>query len=221
MWWGPFSGVNEAVLDRVAAGSVVKRYQPGEVVFHQGDQAHTLYVVQSGRFEVEVSTPDAETLQLRIHGQGDHFGEIPLLDARLKRTGTVRAIEPSSALLVNAEMFAELRRSDPGVDRALVVSLCDLVALLTQERTDHAFLPADRRLAKRLFALAEIYSSPSGTDVDHVSIPVTQEHFATAVGSTRPTINRLLGELAAKGIIQRSRNRIVVVDRRQLRLLAN
>jgi CRP/FNR family transcriptional regulator, cyclic AMP receptor protein len=221
MRWGPFSGVNSTVLERVAAGSVVKKFAAGEIVFHQGDRAHTLYVVQTGRFEVEVSTPEAETLQLRIHVPGDHFGEIPLLDSRLVRTGTVRAIEPSSALMVNAEMFAELRQSDPAIDRALITALCDLVVLLTQERSDHTFLTTDRRLAKRLLALSEIYSSPTGGDNEKVSIPVTQEHFATAVGSTRPTINRMLGELAAKGIIERSRNRIIVVDKRQLRLLAN
>ncbi len=209
------------MLERVASSSVVKKFAAGEVVFYQGDAAHTLYVVQTGRFEVEVATPEAETLQLRIHVPGDHFGEIPLLDSRLTRTGTVRAIEPSSALLVNAEMFAELRLSDPGIDRALIASLCDLVVVLTQERSDHTFLPTDRRLAKRLLALTEIYSSPQATDDEHVSIPVTQEHFATAVGSTRPTINRMLGELAAKGVIERSRNRIVVIDRRQLKSLAN
>jgi CRP/FNR family transcriptional regulator, cyclic AMP receptor protein len=220
MRWGPFSAVSPAVLERVAAGSVVKKFQTGEIVFHQGDPAHTLYVVQSGRFEVEVSTPEAETMQLRIHIPGDHFGEIPLLDSRLTRTGTVRAIEPSTALMVNAEMFAELRRSDPAIDKALIKSLCDLVVMLTQERSDYTFLPTDRRLAKRLLALAEIYSSPTGGEDQPVSIPVTQEHFATAVGSTRPTINRMLGELAAKGVIERSRNRIVIVDRHQLRLLA-
>jgi CRP/FNR family transcriptional regulator, cyclic AMP receptor protein len=221
MRWGPFSAVGPVMLDRVLTGSVVKTFRAGEIVFHQGDRAHTLYVVQTGRFEVEVSTAEAETLQLRIVVPGDHFGEIPLLDSRLNRTGTVRAIEPSSALMVNADMFGELRRSDPAIDRALITSLCDLVVVLTQERTDDAFLPTDRRLAKRLLELAEIYSSPTAALDDPVSIPGTQEHFATAVGSTRPTVNRLLGELAAKGAIERSRNRITVLDRRMLRMLAN
>jgi CRP/FNR family transcriptional regulator, cyclic AMP receptor protein len=221
MWWGPFSRIDPTMLDRVASTSVVKKFASGDVVFFQGDEAHSMYVVQSGRFEVEVATPEAETLQLRIHVPGDHFGEIPLLDTRLTRTGTIRAIEPSSALIISADLFAELRLLDSSIDRALIGSLCELVSQLTQERTDHAFLPTDRRLAKRLFALSEIYASPGSDHGAHVSIPVTQEHFATAVGSTRPTINRLLGELAAKGVIERSRNRIVVTDRHQLKLLAN
>jgi CRP/FNR family transcriptional regulator, cyclic AMP receptor protein len=220
MRWGPFSAVSQVMLDRAMAGSVVRTFRAGEVVFHQGDRAHTLYVVQTGRFEVEVSTPEAETLQLRIHVPGDHFGEIPLLDPRLTRTGTVRAIEPSSALLLNADMFAELRRNDPAIDRALIQSLCDLVVVLTQERTDDAFLSTDRRLAKRLLELADIYSSPTLASNEKVSIPGTQEHFATAVGATRPTVNRMLGELAAKGAIERSRNRITVLDRQMLRSLA-
>jgi CRP/FNR family transcriptional regulator, cyclic AMP receptor protein len=220
MWWGPLEGLKAATHDRISALSVVRSFAPGEIVFLQGDDAFSFYIVQSGRFEVEVSTPDGETMQLRIHGPGAHFGEMALLDQRLGRTGTVRAIERSSALVITAELFAELRVMDPGIDRSLITALCDLVVLLTQERTDQAFLTADRRLARRLNALTMIYAAPNSRDDEAVSIPVTQEHFASAVGATRTTINRLLGDLAAKGVLERSRNRIVVTDRRALRALA-
>jgi CRP/FNR family transcriptional regulator, cyclic AMP receptor protein len=213
--WGLLADVKTPILEQVSATSTVRAFRSGEVVFHQGDRAAALYIVQTGRFEVEVSTPDGESMQLRIHGSGEHFGELPILDARLTRTATVRAIEPSSALVVNAEAFASLRERDPSIDRFLVKSLTDLVVQLTQESTDNAYLSTDRRLAKRLLSLAEIYGSGTAENAP-VAIPVTQEHLAMATGATRPTINRMLGELESKGIIQRSRNRIVVLNRRGL-----
>ncbi len=215
MRWGVFSGCDARTLERVLATSVVRSFEPQAIVFRQGDASHACYVVQTGRFEAEVSTLDGDVMQLRIHGPESHFGELSLLDPRLRRTATVRALEPSSALVISADSFAELRGSS-AVESALTSRLVELVVALTSESTDNAYLSTERRLAKRLSSLAGIYARPNAREDDPVTIPMSQEHLATAIGATRATINRMLGELEGAGVLRRSRSKITVINRRGL-----
>ncbi len=217
MQWGVFGEADSRVLERVASSSVVRPYGSGEVVFWQGDVAQACYVVQSGHFEADVTTVDGDVMQLRVHPPGSHFGDISLLDDRLRRTATVKAVGDASALVISRDAFAELRTS-PGVDKALIARLVDLVVVLTAESTDNAYLSTERRLAKRLLSLASIYSGSSMREHDPVTIPMSQEHLATAIGATRSTVNRMLGDLERSGILRRSRSRIVIVDRKALAL---
>jgi CRP-like cAMP-binding protein len=64
-------------------------------------------------------------------------------------------------------------------------------------------------VVRRLHDLVQRYpASPDGT----VSIPLTQEDLASMAGTTRPTTNRVLHELAATGIVALARGRTDVVD---------
>jgi CRP/FNR family transcriptional regulator, cyclic AMP receptor protein len=162
-----------------------------------------------------VTTVDGDVMQLRIHGPGEHFGELSLLDPRLRRTATVTALEPSTALVLSAEVFAELRGSQ-AVEAAMTSRLVDLVVMLTAESTDNAYLSTERRLAKRLLSLVSIYAGPGARETDPVTIPLSQEHLAAAIGATRPTINRILGTLEEEGILRRSRSKVVILNRAAL-----
>jgi CRP-like cAMP-binding protein len=71
------------------------------------------------------------------------------------------------------------------------------------------YAPAERRVIRRLHDLVQRYpTAPDGT----VSIPLTQEDLASLAGTTRPTTNRVLQELAAVGIVSLGRGRTDVID---------
>jgi len=94
-----------ALLDRVPADDVQRllsiarrrKFERGEVVFHEQDPADTLHLIEKGRFAVRVSTPLGDRAILAVLGAGEMFGELALLgdeeDAR--RSATVVALEPA------------------------------------------------------------------------------------------------------------------------------
>jgi NADH dehydrogenase len=87
------------------------RYRAGDRVFEEGNRADGFYAVVEGAFELKVRGPDSAETVRRI-GPGGHFGERVLLGEGL-RTGTVRALEDSVALVVGAEDFQRLTRALP------------------------------------------------------------------------------------------------------------
>jgi CRP-like cAMP-binding protein len=60
---------------------------------------------------------------------------------------------------------------------------------------------------RRLSHLADIYANHPSK-----SIPLTQDDLASMAGTTRQTVNRVLGEARDDDLLRLSRGRIVVID---------
>jgi CRP-like cAMP-binding protein len=102
-------------LDRqhhnVIAKTIFERtFQPGDVIVKEGETGLGVYMIREGKVEVVQGAGDKERVLTTLR-KGDVFGEIALLiDA--PRTATVRAVEPTTCLVLTAWNFrAELQQS--------------------------------------------------------------------------------------------------------------
>jgi CRP/FNR family transcriptional regulator, cyclic AMP receptor protein len=189
-----------------------RSYHRDEVIFHQGDPADTLHLIAAGHVSVRVTLRGGEFAVVAILGPGDAFGEAALVGSPRARGGTVVALEPCETLSLGRDEFHRLRMSYPGIDRFLVELLSARVDKLNNHLLETLYVPAERRVLRRLLDLCELYAG----DDQRIMIPVTQEMLASLAGTTRPTANQVLRRLAAGGIVAISRSQIVVLDRRAL-----
>jgi CRP-like cAMP-binding protein len=97
-------------------------FQPGEVIFDDGDEAESMFVVLEGEAQVEVGG--------RFHRlrRGDFFGEMALL-APGRRMAAVRAVEPVRAVRVPADAFRSALLDNP----SLAVSMLRTLVLRLRE----------------------------------------------------------------------------------------
>ncbi|HEX5442460.1 MAG TPA: cyclic nucleotide-binding domain-containing protein, partial [Pirellulales bacterium] len=100
---------------RLRDGQAVRQehFEPGQVVFDQGDFGDKLYVVVRG--EAEVTDNGAV---LRALGAGDVFGEIALI-ADTPRTACVRALTALDLVAVPRRAFGQLVTHLPGVRESM------------------------------------------------------------------------------------------------------
>jgi NADH:quinone reductase (non-electrogenic) len=91
---------------RRAPGVRREYFEPGQVIFHEGEHGDWLYIVADGEVEV-VRERAGEATPLRRLGRGECFGEIALVSDR-PRTATVRAVSASNVLAVDREAFQAL-----------------------------------------------------------------------------------------------------------------
>jgi len=89
-----------------------EHFEPGEVIFKQGDHGDCLYVVVEGEVEVLRPGPGGGESALRRLGPGECFGEIALLGDHV-RTATTRSVTGVNVLAVDAEAFHALFSSLP------------------------------------------------------------------------------------------------------------
>ncbi len=103
-------------------------FGPGELVVRAGDPADAFYLIVRGRAGV-AGNELGRTLR-----EGDHFGEIALLDGG-PRSATVIALDELVTIEIPRQAFLALLARDPGFVRELATSLAMRVRAL--ERKGH------------------------------------------------------------------------------------
>lgn len=186
-----------------------RRFGRNEVVFHEGDPANSLHLVASGHVSVRVSLPDGNSVTLAIVGAGQTFGELALLGRQARRAATVTALEGCETLSLQKESFDELRLGHPKLDRLLAEILADEVRRLDSRLLECLYLPADKRVLRRLATLARMYGDGRPAPV---TVPLTQDVIASMAGTSRPTTNQALRVIEEAGVIAIGRAKIQVLD---------
>ena len=212
--WSFLEGVPEEDRRRLLAATQRRRFARREVLFHDGDLGDTVHLLDRGRVAVRITTPAGDVATLRVRGPGEVIGELALLDARFRRAATVVALERVETLALHRDEFFELRRRHPSVDAFLVNVLAEEVRRLSLLLVEALHVPVDTRVLRRLVALADAYREP-GVD-GPIEVPLTQEDLASLAGTSRATVNRVVGEAERAGLVERRRGRIVVVRPQEL-----
>jgi NADH dehydrogenase len=84
-----------------------QHFEPGDIVFNQGDLGDNVYVIRTGECEV---TRDGA--QLAVLATGEYFGEMALI-SDMTRNATVRARTAVDVLLIPKDDFARLGENVP------------------------------------------------------------------------------------------------------------
>jgi CRP-like cAMP-binding protein len=190
----------------------VARFRRGQAVFNDGDAADHFYLVRSGRFDVQLTTPAGAVVVVRVIQPGEFFGELALVDPDVRRTGRVTALEDSEVLTLRRADLDELRIHHAAVDRMLVAALAERVRLMTAF-TVELMMPPEQRIWRRLAVLADAY----GTE----SIRLSQDDLARIAGTVRQTVNRVLKAGERAGVIQMGRGVLHILDRDELARLSS
>jgi CRP-like cAMP-binding protein len=209
MKWAILDGLDAERQRAVLARCNRRKYKKGETLFHEGDPGTTLHLLDKGRVAIRATTPMGEVATLTVLRSGDVFGEQALLADDAVRTASVVALEAVETLALGKADFEDLRTLHPSVERVLSAILAAQVRRLTASLTEALYLPAEKRVLRRLADLTAIYRT-EGEDI--VTIPLTQDDLATMAGTTRPTANRVLQDAVSAGYVALGRGRIDVLD---------
>jgi CRP/FNR family transcriptional regulator, cyclic AMP receptor protein len=209
-----FAGLDQAALERVAAGTRTRRFRRGEIIFHAGDPGNALYIIVSGDVKISLPSEEGDEAILATLGPGDVFGELALLDGA-PRSATATALLATEAVILPREQFRELVATEPAVRDVLLASLAGELRRLTTHVEELHFLDMTGRLAARLVRLAR-EAAAAGADAPDGSIrlraTLTQAELASMVGCTRQSVNKLLGQFADDGLVRVDREGIQVLD---------
>ncbi len=107
-----FGGLLPEVVAVVASKLKERRIAKGEVLFDEGDDGKSMYIVREGLLTVQRRAADGREVRLLLMKPGDHFGVTSLIEME-PRAVSCRA-ETDSLLyeLSNADLYA-LSKSDP------------------------------------------------------------------------------------------------------------
>lgn len=167
-----------------------------------------MHLLAKGRVAIRVMTPLGDSATLLVLGPGDYFGELALVSPA-PRNATAVALEVVETLSIHREQFDELRSLEPGIDTFLLHAAIAEVRRLSHRLVEALYVPADKRVLRRLLDLVELYRVDPETTT---TVPLTQDDLAQLAGTTRPTTNKVLRAAEDAGALQIGRSRIEVLD---------
>jgi len=193
---------------RVIRESRRQRFRRNEIIFHEGDAGEVLYLLGQGHVALRIHTPMGDIATMRIVRPGDFFGELALVTAG-PRSATAVALDAVETLVVSRAQLSDLRVENRQIDALLIKALATEVRRLASQAIDVMYVPAEKRLLRKLCELAMVFGSDS-TQAE--CVPVTQETLAQIVGCTRPTANRVLKAAEDEGYIAVTRGKVEILD---------
>ncbi len=196
--------LSDRLLAQLATRGNPRTYQRGELLFEEGEQSDSLYILLSGELKVFTRGDNGRELVYNLLRPGELFGEL-FLDGG-PRSASVKATCASECMVVGPVEFGEFMRSYPEFAECLVLKLIARVRHVTEQLRSMATKDAYERVAALLNELAV---DEGGARV--IDKGITQQEIADRVGATREMVNHVIRELERGGFVVRDRDRRMVL----------
>ena len=145
-----FAGLSHTNVQKIGATLVKRQVVPGEVVIRQGDTGKEMFVVESGRLQASVITPDGKDLGIvKTYREGEYFGELALMRDE-SRAATVTAIDEGTLLVLERQVVHRLLQDLHGTElskEAATEALDVDFQKALQRRTNRRYLTSTFSLA--------------------------------------------------------------------------
>jgi CRP-like cAMP-binding protein len=209
-----FATLSQEELAHVAAVTVERHYERGDLIMLEGDIGGALHYVCSGLVKVFKTSSGGKDQVLRLIAAGNTFNDVPALDGG-PNPASAAAMEPSTVYIIRRAELHKLILTRPEVAEAVVKTLANALRHLVSLVEDLSLRHVTARVAKIL--LDQEASIQEGHQVHRL----TQQEMAALAGTAREVVGRSLKELEMAGAIEMRQGHAVVLNRERLHLFAS
>ncbi|TAI48414.1 response regulator [Flagellimonas allohymeniacidonis] len=188
-------------------------------IFQEGDAAHNLYFIEEGSVKTHRVTESGKEMVTGMHGKGDFFGQLSLLNKSGTYLETAVALEKTRLLSIPKGDFTNLVYKDREVSNKFLDIISDSMAHLQEQLVDIAYSSVKQRAAK---ALLELHDKGFIQDSKQKGVDILREDLASMIGTAKETAIRALTEFREQGLVGvGKKRRLILLDRSKLQRIAD
>lgn len=203
-----FSSLKEKELMEISRFTYEKKVKKGSVIFYQGEQGSTLYLIAKGRVKVVLTGESGKELVLAILKKGDFLGEMSIIEDEV-RSATAIAVEPTTFLTIEKENFINFLMNNPKTMLGVLRELSKRLRNADEKIGELAFQNVYERVISYLNALAKTRGVKEKEGIFINELP-TKREIADFIGTTRESVSRVLNDLHRKGYISLFRKSVII-----------
>jgi CRP-like cAMP-binding protein len=182
----------------------------GETIFHEGDRCENVYAICEGTVKVVATSSEGRVLLLRFGQAGSMLGLAEAVLGPVPFECSAIAAENTILSVIPRDLFMRFIRSYPEAALSLVVALSEQYKVAQRETKLLGFGdPSSVRLAHLLLEWSANQGMPCAEGI-LIPLQVTHGELAQAIGATRETVTRLLGNLMQSGLLARTAAGIII-----------
>lgn len=207
---GWLAGQSEELKLWFAANGRWRSFEPGQVLYLEGDSADGMYGLGAGAIDIEFAPKDLESFVLiRIH-PGGWIGQAALFPNMKRPINLIVPVE-SKIFFIPRQALRKLLvdRPDlwPDFYSLAILHMLELMEFLCEALS----LTPDARLARLLLRLS----------VTNPEVSASQQDLGAMLGMPRSSLRRSIKKLTEDGVIQTGYGQITVINRPLLEKLTN
>lgn len=202
--------LSEEECEALRQKSIHHDYAPGEIVFQPTGAPHSIYLLEKGQVRIYRLSDSGAEMSLGYVAPGEVFGELAAFGDFARESYAV-AVRPSAVCKVDRVAFEGMLAARPSLTFEITKQIGKRLKRIENRVEDLVFRSSRARVLRMLMELSETLGIWDGDRIV-LSVPLTQEEFATLVGCTRQTVNETLRELQTEGQIEYDRQKIVVLQ---------
>jgi len=210
-----FAGLPPNDLDAIIAITIVKSFEKGEYVFHEGAPSHGFYVVQKGAINVHRVNATGKEQVIHVFREGESFAEATLA-TESGYPADARALESSQVLLVQKAGFLALLRRQPELALRILSSMGLHLRVLVAQIEDLTLKDVETRLANWLVKRCP---NPDGQQPVTIQLKSTKRVLAAELGTVSETFSRSLAKFRDQNILSVNGKSMTVLNPAKLSAL--
>lgn len=175
---------------------LVRKHPAGTVLFREGERGDTMYVLRSGKVNIEKRVADS-VLTLAVLGAGEFFGEMALLEG-LPRSAAARVVEDALLIELKHDSFEHLVRRNGEI---AVRVMRRLSARLREADRQIQALMSRSGAARTLSLVRTIAGPPDRSGRRFLPADLTPEAVASRVGISGDEARRVQRTFERAGLL--------------------
>lgn len=206
-----FREVSSGVVEALAAAALRRDFEPGEMIFIEGERSAGLWIVERGRVKIFKLSIEGREHILHLLGPGDSFNDVSAFDGG-PTPANAGALSAVSAWLIPSQHLRAAVERNTQLALAVIGGMSQRLRAVVQQVEDLALYSVQTRLSRFLLSRAG--------DPALQGPGITRAAIAAHLATTPETVSRALRALEEAGAIRFDRHRIVIVDEELLHSLA-
>lgn len=189
--------LDEAILQQQGLIEMITSasYQPGEVIFHQGEENRLLFVVHSGLIKLVAYLPNGRSRIVRMHNRGSIFGLDGLLNQAHEHTAI--AVDQVRLIQLPHVHLQTWKQDQPELYAQLLEKSLEHLKRADLWITDFSTGNIRGRVARLLKFLCR-FESETGPQIVEL---LSTEEMAEILGVTPESVSRIIAEYKRQGIL--------------------
>ncbi|MGK7919239.1 MAG: global nitrogen regulator NtcA [Trichodesmium sp.] len=201
------------VFRNISGGSyppVVETFERGKTIFFPGDPAERVYVLIKGAVKLSRVYEAGDEITVALLRENSVFGVLSLITGhKSDRFYHAVAFTPVELISVPIDQVEKALREDPELSVILLRGLSSRILQTEMMIETLAHRDMGSRLVSFLLILCRDFGVPSKEGIT-IDLKLSHQAIAEAIGSTRVTVTRLLGDLRQDGMISIHKKKITV-----------
>ncbi|MBD9413377.1 Crp/Fnr family transcriptional regulator [Pseudomonas sp. PDM16] len=205
-----FEPMSDEQLDELLADSQLLNLDKGDILFLQGEPAHSFFFVISGAVKVYRLTPDGQEKVFEVIGERQTFAEAMMLMDTPNYVASAQALGPVQLYRFSNTTYMRLLQSNSRLTFALLGKLCIRLHQRINEIETLSLKNATHRVVRYL--LTQLARS----DSDELELPMARQLIAGHLSIQPETFSRIIRRLIDEEIITQHARVICILDRQRL-----